>query len=417
MAALGGCGARTGLRTPDVPTDIVDDDVAPPPTDFCIDLDPDAGVLTVNLETQPQLSVADVFFLVDRTGSMTEEIDNIKANLQTTIVPAIARAIGDVQFGVATYGDFPLHPYGEDGDIPFTMVSPIDRSVSNVQGAVNSIRVGGGGDNAEAMTEALFQVASGEGYSPWITSRAACAVPGRQGYPCFRPNAQPIVVLVTDAPAHNGPQADNAYDNALFLGSGGSRVPHSYTEMINAARATRLRVLGINSGVSPFWGRDDLSRIAVDTGAVTSTGTPLVFDIGDDGRELDTRVVSAIETFTRQVRFDASARVLDVDPMRPATPLVRAVRPVSASPSVNVQRIEGDTFYGVIPGTRLTFALELQATVPRTNVPQRFPARVQFYAGGRANLGARDIVIVIPALDGAGCNAAPDAGTDLDASR
>jgi hypothetical protein len=80
----------------------------PRPPETCIELEEDAGVITVNLETRPQVSVADVFFIIDRTGSMDGEIDNIKANLQRSIVPAIARAIDDVQFGVATYADFPL---------------------------------------------------------------------------------------------------------------------------------------------------------------------------------------------------------------------------------------------------------------------------------------------------------------------
>ena len=70
----------------------------------------------------------------------------------------------------------------------------------------------------------------------------------------------------------------------------------------------------------------------------------------------------------------------------------------------NIQRLDATTFYGVVPGTRLTFALDLQTRLPRMATAQRFPARVQFFGDGRANLGSQDIVIVIPGLDGSGCN-------------
>ncbi len=424
--ALGGCGARTGLRTPDVPTDNPGPDVPQRPVELCVEIPPDGGVVTVSLATRPQVSVADVFFVIDRTGSMDQEIDNIKANLSATIVPAIARTIGDVQFGVATYGDFPVDPYGDPGDAPFTLVSPVDRSVANVQGAVNSIRVSGGGDNPEALVEALYQVASGEGYAPWITPRAGCAAPGRLGYGCLRPNAQSIFVLIADAPSHNGPTSAHAYSVPAFTNPvrcppalpscAATRGPHTYVEAVNALLSVRARVIGINSGSPPFSGRNDLERLAVDTGAVTSAGAPLVFDIGADGRDLDTRVVSAVETFTRQVRFNASARVVDLDPAQPATAYVRAVRPLSAMPMSQVARIEGSTFVGVVPGTELTFGLDLGSDMPPPRETLRIPARVQFLADGRPNLGSRDIILVIPGLDGAGCDGASDAGAGLDAA-
>lgn len=424
-ASLSGCGAKTGLLVPDVPDDRPDVPDAPlqPPV-LCVDAQPDAGVLRVNLETRPQLSVADVFFLIDRTGSMDGEIDNIKANLQNSIVPQIAAAISDVQFGVASYADFPLSPYGDRGDIPFTLVSPIDRSVSNVQGAVNSVTASGGGDNPEAMIEALYQVASGEGFAPWISPRSPCAGPSRSGYACFRRDALPIIVLVTDAPSHNGPGSRNDYDSATFLNPPScpasipscraTRGPHTFDEAMGAVNRLGARVIGINSGTSTLSGGADLTQIATATGTVTASGAPLVIPIRSDGADLDSRVVSAVQTFTRQVRFNASARVLDLDPMNPASRVVRAARPASASPAGSVQRFDDTSFYGVIPGTRLTFALELITPLPRTAVTQRIPARVQFFGDGRANLGFRDIDIVIPPIDRT-CEGA-DAGATFDAS-
>jgi hypothetical protein len=431
LAAACGCGAKTGLPvpdvlTPDAPTDVARDvPTDAPRQDLCIDVVPDAGVLSVNLLTRPQLSLADVFFVVDRTGSMEEEIDAIKVNLQRTIVPGIAAAIGDVQFGVATFGDFPFEPYGDPGDVPFTLVAPVDRSIANVQGAVNSIRVGGGGDNAEAMVETLFQVPSGEGYSPWIPAASPCGAPGRLGYGCLRPNAQAIFLVVADAPMHNGPDGRAPYAVSAFTSPArcpsylprcaASRAPHTYDEAVAALRSVRARVIGIDSGRAPFSGLADLQRLARDTDTVTASGQPLVISIGTNGSELDQRVVTAVRTFTQQVRFNASARVLDLDAARPASALVRAVRPVAATPADAIARIEGGTFVGVVPGTQLTFAIDVETNVPRMAVAQRFPARIQFLADGRPNLGFQDIELVIPAEDGSGCTAG-DGGAVTDAA-
>lgn len=428
LLASAGCGAKTGLRVPDVPQ--VSDAARDVPTDaprqdLCIDVIPDAGVVSVNLLTRPQLSIADVFFVVDRTGSMEEEIDAIRLNLQRTIVPGIAATIGDVQFGVATFGDFPFEPYGDPGDVPFTLVTPIDRSLANVQGAVNSIRVGGGGDNPEAMVETLFQVPSGVGYAPWIPPASPCGAPGRTGYGCLRPNAQTIFLVIADAPMHNGPDGRAPYATATFTRPGrcpsylpscaASRAPHTYDEAVAVLRNVRARVIGIDSGRAPFSGLADLQRLARDTDTVSASGDPMVFSIGSDGRELDARVVNAVRTFTQQVRFNASARVIDLDASRPATRLIRGVRPAFATPMSAITRIEGATFVGVVPGTQLTFTIELEANLPRGPAPQRFPARVQFLADGRPNLGFQDIEVVIPAEDGTGCEAG-DAGVVIDAS-
>jgi hypothetical protein len=196
-----------------------------------------------------------------------------------------------------------------------------------VQGAVDGIVTGGGGDNPEAMIEALYQVATGEGYLPWITPRAACPVPAAWATAACAPTRSPSSCWWPTRPSHNGPLNRNAYNAASFTHPASCppsappapprEAPHTYAEALAALRALNARVIGISSGVPPFSGRDDMRRLAIDTASVTASGAPLVFDIGADGRDLDTRVVSAVETFTQQVRFNASARIIDLDPSAP----------------------------------------------------------------------------------------------------
>ena len=56
---------------------------------------------------------ADVFVLMDTTGSMGGEINNLKSDLSSVIIPNIATMITDVWFGVGRFDDYPVSPFGD----------------------------------------------------------------------------------------------------------------------------------------------------------------------------------------------------------------------------------------------------------------------------------------------------------------
>ena len=138
---LPGCGAKTGLDVPDANIDSgrsrdagLDADIGPHDggrdvgTDAnipCIQLDPDAGPLELPLDTQVELTRADVVFLIDHTGSMSEEIGHIQAELRDVIAPGIQAAIPDAQIGVAMFADFPVFDCGVASDHPYNLVLPV----------------------------------------------------------------------------------------------------------------------------------------------------------------------------------------------------------------------------------------------------------------------------------------------------
>lgn len=397
--AITACGAKTGLETPDVEVvDVVDaTDVQMPEPDICLEPQPDAGFYRVNLQTNAQVAVADVLFVIDRTGSMDQEIDNVRQGLRTVIVPGLIHSIPDLNLGLVTYADFPIDPYGAPEDRPFSLERSMSSQFTALQGAIANVQANGGGDNPEAMVEALYQVATGEGLQPYIPAAGACPTLG-VGYACFRPRAQPVIVVIADAPMHNGPVSagdSHPYDRTSFAPFS---PPHTYADMISRLTTTlRPRVIGINSGLEPFSGRRDLEQLARDTGTLGSNGAPLVFDIGPDGSGLSEQVVSAIQRLTAEVRLNTvSARA--VDDGSGGALLVRGVRPVSATPMSQIDHLDDTTFYNVVPGTRLDFELLLdQNLIVPGPTERRFVVRIEFLADGRPTLGTRDVVIVIPA--------------------
>jgi hypothetical protein len=169
-----------------------------------------------------QVRTADIYFLMDTTGSMGGEISNLKSSLNTTVIPAIRTSIPDAWFGVGRHDDYPINPYGDlgSGDIVFANVLDITDPLSGsgaITAAVSSLNTHYGTDWPESQTQALWGVATGDALGRFSYARTCSG--GRFGAPCFRAGTVPIVVLLTDAPFHNGPNTAYNYNNSLFAGT------------------------------------------------------------------------------------------------------------------------------------------------------------------------------------------------------
>ncbi len=182
------------------------------------------------LNISVQIRTADVYFLMDTTGSMGGELARLRTDLTTGsfiagcgngVVGAIRCAIPDAWFGVGYFDDYPVSPYGGSGDDVFGHVLDITSSLSATQTAINTLGIHWGNDGPEGNTQALWAIATGGSLGPYLSSRGACSG-SRWGYPCFRDGTIPIVIHITDAPFHNGPS--NAYPYSLSWGSGATNV-------------------------------------------------------------------------------------------------------------------------------------------------------------------------------------------------
>jgi Mg-chelatase subunit ChlD len=142
----------------------------------------------------PSRAKLDLVFLVDATGSMGDEIDKLKSSLRS-ITEEVARLPShpDLCLGLVAYRD--------RGDDFFVRSHDLTNDVNAFQGELNALQAGGGGDEPEAMNEALHEAVHHISWRGDQTTR--------------------LVVLVADAPPHldyGGPQYDD--DMLAALGKG-----------------------------------------------------------------------------------------------------------------------------------------------------------------------------------------------------
>lgn len=96
----------------------------------------------------------DLVFCIDSTGSMADDIDEVKAAART-IVNSVFSLFRNVRMAVVDYRDFPVSPYGDPGDSPFRVRTAFTGDAQTIIQAIESISVGGGGDWPEAVYSAL----------------------------------------------------------------------------------------------------------------------------------------------------------------------------------------------------------------------------------------------------------------------
>ncbi len=413
-----------------------------PPVDLEVVLPYGGPEERVPIEVGADLGRLDVAFSVDTTGSFGEEIDALQADLEDRIVPALRDRVGDVAFAVSRFEDFPSDPWGAPTDVPFELLTALTTDVRRVASAVAALDepLGHGADAPESGAEALYQIATGDGYRAGgrtIVPRFTRAAPGggSLGGVGFREGALHVVVHVTDAPAHQPEDYAGIYP--------GTR---SVQEAGDALGAIGARVVGIASGELA---RSHLERLALDTDAVTPaeggacatgidgeprapTGSrcPLVFSVAEDGTGLSDTIVDAIVELVNGVAYDEAFGVVITDPLA----FVRAVEAADAEPPDGIpdpgrddRRPPGDgvvdTFLDVRTGTRLVFVARLaNRTLPPADYDQVFHLTVEI-RGDDLLLARRQIRVIVPRgrLDagspadggaGPGLDAATDAGLD-----
>jgi len=144
----------------------------------------------------------DLQFLQDLTGSFADDIANVRV-----LIPQIVAALQAVQidstFGVSTFRDKAVSPFGNTGDWVYQLGTGLANDTAALTTAYNAMVAANGNDGPEAQIEALMHLA--------LTT-------GEVGY---RTNSARFVVLFTDAPFH---QAGDGATGGIFTPNNGDAV-------------------------------------------------------------------------------------------------------------------------------------------------------------------------------------------------
>ncbi|MCS6797280.1 MAG: hypothetical protein NZ898_01905 [Myxococcota bacterium] len=432
-------------------TDPTDPSSTIPETDFFVVLPYNGPRENRTLRFGTNIQVADVFFLMDTTGSMYSEVGNVQRGMETVIIPGVQDLIPNVQFGAGGFDDFPVGAHGGGTDLPYyhlidivpfeqdmgamtarfspssdvmTFQSGGPNGVRDIIDAVRAYPRHSGGNGCESGVEALYMTATGSGTSwpagGWggmagsIPAKTCPSIPDepgpRRGYPCFRPGALPIIVYVSDAPFHEPlppgwPLDELEGASCTYTDVPGARL---YVDALEALRAIGARVVSLSTDYIPsnpgYPATAQMCNLARDTGSVRADGSPLCFELGPEGTRITSEVVNAIAELVGGTPQDVSTRTENV-PGNPddfdATRFIKSIVPVEGYrdgiPGTGYTRKDMTTFYGVIPGTLVDFAIDFWNDVrPPAATAQIFRARIIVVGNGVADLDSRNVYIIVP---------------------
>jgi hypothetical protein len=197
-----------------------------------------------DLDITGTIEAADVYILMDATGSMRgEQVELVNSltsgtlvadpvacptGVGTGLIGALRCAVPDLWIGVGDFKEVSYLPHNDRFDMaPYHHYLDTTDNVQNVADAVAAFVADNNRDYPEATSQALYSVVTGTGLGDLVPNRGSCpSTPaGRWGYPCFRPTTLPIIALVTDADMWNGPvnnghtYGDPPFDGTLGLGT------------------------------------------------------------------------------------------------------------------------------------------------------------------------------------------------------
>jgi len=379
---------------------------------------------------------ADVYLLLDTTCSMVSAVEGLQESLTREpdgLISRVKERIPEAWFGVGEYRDYPAGGYGSPNvDYAYHNVLDMTDDKAEAQARVNNLVAGFGGtttcftachDRPESQIPATYATVTGfglpgtsgrytmPGVDPTtdpLPDRDGCE-DGRWGYPCFRERAVPIVILIADAPMHNGTNPEFDYDN----GEIGGPAP-TFDETAVAVRSNNVTMAGItvlDAGRfdDPEPTRRDLEAFVAATGSVDQNGDPFVSD-WDTGDDISDALVSQIENVARAKRFNLTLRYQDarddlVDTFDTFVDHIEAVdgSEVDDCPfRIPVDTDEdgyGDTFPNVGGGSSVCFEVVAKenTSIEPIAVPQLFRATLQVIGDGFAELDSRELYFLIPA--------------------
>lgn len=335
-----------------------------------------------SLEFNTLIQKVDLAVILDLSGSMGEELANLKTEVKTKIIEDIPKKIPGmtVGFGIVHFMDWNAQNMSQ----VYTADRFITTDPAVAQTALDDMPDTAGG--TEPHQEALYQAATGEGLSAnmgeytlsWTWTEfnlppVDCSgQEGDVGGLCFRDMALPIFILVTDEGftqiplastvnmAAFPPEADEVWDD--------NNPGHSTEDAIDAMNGINAKFIGIDTGFDCYDGpcskidyaTEDFTIVAEGTYSLDKDGEPFLYHTeNSDGSGLSDQISDAIVTLTQFIQMDVEIQALSEEGEEcnghNSADFVSEAKPNKADPPDGVAGTTANSFLKVQPGTIVTF--------------------------------------------------------------
>ena len=317
--------------------------------------------LDIATDSQAGASKLDIVFLYDVSGSFGDDIYAFRSQA-SSLMDAICADFADVQFGVATFCDYPFNPWGDGGDEAFHLYQSLTSDKQQVTNVINSIYTTSGFDEPEAQLEGIYQTTTGLGRDvngDGDYDDTGDIAPTSMGW---RPGSKRIILFSTDAPFH-------------VKGEGSYPGP-SFEETIQALQDNAVSVVGLlptmlyNSAAET-----DTRKIVAGSGAVGINKEPLVF-------RYDTTGTSIAKTMLDALAVSVNLLEVTVQPVDDANGFFQNITP---TPSY------------IYAGKPSALKLMFKGSVPPTFGNQYFDFNLDLVANGKVVIASIPTHVTVPA--------------------
>ena len=359
-------------------------------------------------EFDTDISKIDVAFMLDLSGSMSEEQNNLREKIKTDVVEKIATLNEGTLDAAYAFAHF--RTFSDDMDSIYKVDTLVTTNIDELKAAIDSTPEANGGTEcdwlvlyAATVSEDIYGPCKPVGIDGW-GSKVTCNFPlpdcsGREGNRaglCFRDKAMPILILITDEkPTDTFMPPNNEKASVLA---------------IQTMAAQNAKFIGIDS--SGTSGTNQIKKffesVSQSTGTLDSNGNSFNFNVSNeavaaDGKAMSEKIGEAIEHLTSFVQMDvwvagSSNNVCDGTDISTANFIKEGI-PLKAEPPEGAQLGE-NKFIKVNPGTVVTFDVQFHNDFcPNpTDAPVLYKAEAMVLGEG-AYLSKKEVSIIVPKSD------------------
>ncbi|HPS31851.1 MAG TPA: hypothetical protein PLZ43_16465, partial [bacterium] len=374
---------------------------------------PDDVTRTLTFSTK--IEAIDVLIIFDRSSSMSTEADNLKKEIKTEIIDAIAAQFTSP--GFAAYG---LASFGYDSLYQMNQIMTL--STDEIKTAVDGLKAT---ENNETTTEAIYQASTGEGimghYYTKLGSQQLMPVDanipkqdcngklGSVGGACFRQKTMPIYIVITDESFTTCYLANEAPAGQMCLWSWANPEPHNPEEAIASMNGIGAKFIGIDSGFGEDnttvtnYAEDDFVLYSELTGSLDGTGKPFLYHTDNsNGTGIGGKIADAVIALTTWIDMDVTTGKMSDENCNgiTAADFIKSSKTIAADPPDGVSGQDETTFFSVTQGTDVTFDVRFynDFCINSTESWLEFKAHVTVVGNG-SYLSSRLVHVVVPEGD------------------